>query len=46
MYNKEEDLEEDYMEGEKRRSYGRQELRTSEDDIQIGRISIGELKLN
>jgi len=39
-------LGENCIEGEEGRSYRRQELRTSERDIKIGRISIEELKLD
>jgi len=39
-------LREDCIEGEEGRSYRRQELRTSEGNIKIKRISIEELKLN
>jgi len=39
-------LGEDCIEGGEGRSCGRQELRTSEGDIKIEEISIGELKLD
>ena len=46
MHRKEEDLGEDCMEGGEGRSCGRQELRTLEENIKIGKISIEELKLD
>ena len=44
IHRKEENLEEDHIEEEKDRSYGRQEFQTPEEDIKIEGISIGEPK--
>jgi len=44
IHSKEENLEEDHIEEEKDRSYGRQEFQTPEEDMKIEGISIGEPK--